>query len=162
MNSNHYTGHTLSLLDGKGRLSVPARFRDVMVARSGTKERMIIEAHPDLPCLVGSDIERHRHNEQQLAQKFGGVDSLERDLFAADMFGLNAEIPIEDTGRILLPANWRETGRLTDEVLFLGLGEKFLIIAVDLALEHIKHRALPGIVAEWRRKRQAEKRGGEA
>lgn len=161
MSSNFYQGNVLNGLDGKYRLSIPARFRDVMLARSDTKSVMVIEAHASMPYLIGSDVGRRAQADRMLVEKHGLLDSDEREMDEMRLFGLIEEIPIEDTGRIVLGAAWRDHAKITDEALFLGMRDRFAIWNPDVAIELLSARfpVLPQLVAEQRRRRAGDKRG---
>ena len=55
-----YTGTALQLVDDKNRVSIPAKFRDAVIANSDPDTlkggpSVLIGVHPQSPCLIGYD-----------------------------------------------------------------------------------------------------------
>jgi MraZ protein len=105
-------------MDDKGRLAVPARFRDelgdgVVVTRGFDR------------CLMGFP----RAIWDQLAQQVSGLSlgqgearNLRRLLFSGA-----ADVMLDRQGRILIPQNLREYANLGDQVIIAGLNTHFEI-----------------------------------
>ena len=105
-------------MDDKGRLAVPARFRDelgdgVVVTRGFDR------------CLMGFP----RAIWDQLAQQVSGLSlgqgearNLRRLLFSGA-----ADVMLDRQGRILIPQNLREYATLGDQVIIAGLNTHFEI-----------------------------------
>ncbi len=102
-------------IDGKGRTSVPARFRDVLAANYG--ERLVVTTAFD-PCLHIRPLKSWEELEAKLAQRSPmepGVKEVYRTYVA------NAtEVDVDKLGRILLPPNLRAHAALEKDVVWVG------------------------------------------
>jgi MraZ protein len=117
-----FLGEYEHTIDDKGRLAVPARFRDYLA------QGVVITRGFD-PCLIGFT----RAHWDRLAQKvsalsFGQVGSrdMQRRLFSAA-----TDLPVDKQGRILIPQTLREFAGLGDSVMVTGMNEYFEIWATD-------------------------------
>ncbi|GAH78841.1 unnamed protein product, partial [marine sediment metagenome] len=108
-------------IDTKGRVSIPASFRTVL-AKDGFEG---IYCYPslDAPALDAGG--------QRLLNKINAlVEDLapysdERDQLATALFGTSEILSIDQDGRTILPERLREHGGITNQITFVGLGEKF-------------------------------------
>ncbi len=108
-------------IDTKGRVSVPASFRNVL-AKDGLDG---IYCYPslDAPALDAGG--------QRLVDKINSlVEDLapysdERDQLATALFGTSEVLTIDQDGRAILPERLREHAGITSHIAFVGLGEKF-------------------------------------
>jgi MraZ protein len=107
-------------IDDKGRLAVPARFRDQLNAG------VIITRGFD-PCLIAFP----RSYWDHLAQKASslpigqiGARDLQRRLFSAA-----SDVLLDKQGRILIPQNLRDFAALGEQVVITGMNEYFEIWA---------------------------------
>ncbi len=102
-------------IDGKGRTSVPARFREVLQANFG--ERLIVTTAFD-HCLDVLPLKNWEVLEQKLSLRSPqepGVKEIFRTYVA------NAtEVEIDKLGRILLPPNLRTWAALEKDVVWVG------------------------------------------
>jgi MraZ protein len=109
-------------IDDKGRLAIPARFREQL------SEGIVITRGFD-PCLIGFP----RPYWERLAQRvsslpFGqaGARDIQRRLFAGA-----ADVSVDRQGRILIPQNLREFAGLGEAVVIAGLNEYFEVWSGD-------------------------------
>ena len=108
-------------IDTKGRVSIPASFRTVL-AKDGLEG---IYCYPslDAPALDAGG--------QRLLNKINAlVEDLapysdERDQLATALFGTSEILTIDQDGRTILPERLREHAGITNQITFVGLGEKF-------------------------------------
>jgi transcriptional regulator MraZ len=113
-------------IDAKGRVSIPAPFRAVL-ERDGYAHGSAggIYCYPALeaPALDAGG--------ERLAKKIDGLlsglpdYSDERDELSVALYGDVLVLAIDGDGRISLPENLRAHARLTAQVTFVGLGDKF-------------------------------------
>jgi MraZ protein len=110
-------------LDAKGRVSIPAPFRGLLV-KDGY-EGLYVHPALDFPAL---DCGGHA----LLAE----IDSLmerlpayseERDCFATALMGASEVLKVDTEGRIVLTDRMREISGIADQVSFVGHGHKFQI-----------------------------------
>ena len=104
-------------IDGKGRTSLPARFRDSLSAAGD--ERFVLTSALD-PCLVAYPLEEWRAFEEKLAKlpRFDpNVVKLRRLYVSAAV-----EITFDATGRVLVPPSLRTYAALEKVVVWAGMG----------------------------------------
>lgn len=102
-------------IDGKGRTSVPARFRDVLLANFG--ERLVVTTAFDasLHVLPLKNWEALEARISQRSPQEPGVKQILRTYVA------NAtEVDLDKLGRVLLPANLRAWASLEKDVVWVG------------------------------------------
>lgn len=134
-----FNGNALSMVDGKGRLSVPAFIRSVVERRSDAKA-IIVGTQEASPCLNAYDRSYaqylFRENERRrLAEEAGGGEVAAAEQRARRTFGLTEEALYDPSGRIVLPPMLRRKGNIEDMALFVGVGGTFEIWNPRLALD---------------------------
>ncbi|MEW6777420.1 MAG: division/cell wall cluster transcriptional repressor MraZ [Bdellovibrionota bacterium] len=110
------------VLDAKGRTSIPAKFREVLLSKYD--ERLILT--PDRPGCVRAHpflvwtqrLEKFR----VLPKTHPAVRAFERVVL-----GQAQEVSIDKQGRILVPPQLRARAGLKKQILFEGLDDTFMI-----------------------------------
>lgn len=105
-------------LDDKGRLAVPARFREELGAG------VIITRGFDR-CLMGFPLARWQTLAEQLnnlTMGQGDARNLRRLIFSGA-----SDTPLDRQGRILIPQNLRDYAGLADQVIIAGVNTHFEI-----------------------------------
>lgn len=112
-----FRGHYEHAIDGKGRTSVPSRFREVLGADAAS--RLVITSGLD-PCLVAYPMEEWKRFEERLAAlpRFDPSVAMIRRIYVSGA----VEIDIDKLGRILIPAGLRDYAGLTRDALWAGMG----------------------------------------
>jgi MraZ protein len=107
-------------LDSKGRLAVPARFRDALVARSNGN--LVITADSDR-CLLIYPLP----DWEPIEQKLMGLSSFNAQIreLQRRLVGYAEDVVMDATGRILVPPALREFAQLDKAVTLIGQGNKF-------------------------------------
>ncbi len=110
-------------VDAKGRLSVPAVFRNQLL-EMGSQE---VVAYPNfkLPCLECCDWDRI--NAMSNATESLDVFSDEVDDIASLIFAQAQALPWDTTGRISLPQHFILHAGITDTAIISGIGRTFRI-----------------------------------
>ena len=134
MTDESFLGYSLNAVDAKSRLSIPASYRDVILARSEARS-VVIGLAERAPCLVGYDRRRPVKLQSELEARFAGDFSEARDNHARAAFGSSELVPIDDTGRIVLSPMMKELGEIERFALFWGAGEYFEIWNPKLFLD---------------------------
>lgn len=122
----------INKLDKKGRVSVPAPFRQRLLGQSF--QGIVAFASLHLPTIEGMGIER----VEQLSASMDAFDPFgrtEEDLTAA-LFSDVHMLPFDGDGRILLPRILLDHARISDAVAFVGRGPTFRIWHPDLFASH--------------------------
>jgi MraZ protein len=107
-------------LDGKGRLAVPARFRDALAARCSGQ--VVITADSDR-CLLIYPLPDWEPIEQKL-MALSSFNARIREL-QRRLVGYAEDVAIDATGRILVPPALRRFAQLDKSVVLVGQGNKF-------------------------------------
>lgn len=108
-------------IDDKGRVSLPAKFREVLSANYD--ERLIITTFDQ--CLWAYPIPEWQAIEEKIAalpQFKSQVKALQR-VFVSGA----AECPLDKQGRIIIPPTLRDYGGLKKEVVFVGMTKRIEI-----------------------------------
>ena len=107
-------------LDSKGRLAVPAKFRDALIARCSG--HLVITADSDHCLLVypQPDWEPIEQKLMSLSSFNAQIRELQRRLV-----GYAEDVVMDATGRILVPPALRQFAQLEKAAVLVGQGNKF-------------------------------------
>lgn len=117
--ANVFRGRHEHSIDGKGRTSLPARFRDVLAARG---ESCIVITTALDTCLDAYPLREWEAFEQKLAEKSqfdGKLDPVRRHYVGGAI-----ECEVDKLGRLILPSALREWAGLDNAVLWVGVGKR--------------------------------------
>ena len=118
-----FRGVTTLNLDAKGRMAMPSKYRERLMAQSDGQ--LVVTVDLSDPCLLlyplceWEDIERKLVNLPSLdpaAQKLKRI-----------LIGHANDCDLDAAGRVLLPAPLREFAQLDKHVVMIGQGNKFEI-----------------------------------
>lgn len=107
-------------LDSKGRLAVPARFRDALATRCGG--HLVITADSDR-CLLIYPLPDWEPIEQKL-MSLSSFNAQIREL-QRRLVGYAEDVVMDATGRILVPSALRNYAQIDKAVVLVGQGAKF-------------------------------------
>lgn len=105
-------GHAI---DAKGRVSLPARFREALAS---LKEETFVATTADEQCLRAYPAGAWKEFEEKLGQKNQFNPSIRR--LTRHYVGNAQDLPIDGMGRVLIPPQLREYAGIEKEVIFLG------------------------------------------
>jgi transcriptional regulator MraZ len=107
-------------LDNKGRLAVPAKYRDALLANGGG--RLVITADPSRCLLIYP-----QPAWEPIQQKLGSLSSFDVSLRKLQrlLVGNASDVEMDGTGRILVPGPLRQYAHLEKDVVLVGQGGKF-------------------------------------
>ena len=111
----------LNGVDKKGRVSVPAPFRNEMAGHP--RQMVVVYAAPEGGYLYGwayEDFVKLAENIQRMPPLSPVRQRLARSILAAAR-----PLSFDDTGRISLPEDLLKTAGIDDQILFAGQGEYF-------------------------------------
>ncbi len=121
-----FRGRSTHNLDAKGRLSIPARFKDILRAKYDMK--LIVTNLPS--CLAAYPVEEWKAVEEQFSRfRFGPPKVL---AFKRYLLGAAIDCALDGQGRILLPATLRQEAGIVREVVLVGMLNYFEIWSKDL------------------------------
>lgn len=117
-----FRGPTPIALDGKGRLAIPTKYRDMLMQRCGG--HVVVTLDPS-GCLLLYPFPEWEPIEQKL-NALPSFDPLSRQMQRL-LVGSATDLEMDSAGRILLPTLLRERARLERDVVMIGQGSKFEI-----------------------------------
>ena len=121
-----FRGRSTHNIDSKGRLSIPARFKDVL--KTKYDNRLIVTNLPN--CLAAYPVEEWKKVEEQFTRfRFGPPKVL---AFKRYLLGAAVECSLDGQGRILIPAHLRQGAEIKKEVVLMGMLTYFEIWSKDL------------------------------
>ena len=126
-----FRGESLHKVDSKGRVSIPAQFR-----------RVLEEADPDFTtainpsCVLVHSQKNRKCIEGYSISSINEVDNLvsglprysrEREILERMLNAQSSYAQIDDNGRLVLSQKLRELISISNEAIFIGMGDKFQI-----------------------------------
>ncbi len=110
-------------IDKKGRVSVPAAFRTLLLSQEFTG--MIAYASLKSQCIEACGLQRH----QAMNARLQAMDpfSPERDALETMLFGESVQIAFDGEGRVMLPSHLLAHAGIQEEAMFVGKGDVFEI-----------------------------------
>jgi len=120
-----FRGNHLYSVDDKGRVAIPARFRDEL---SGLQDSRLVVTRfkrRNEPCLDVYPIAAWQRFEARLTadRRFGRKTGV----FESWYVGAAQDVQVDTQGRMLIPPTLRDFARIGREVMFVGATEKFRI-----------------------------------
>ena len=108
-------------LDPKGRISVPAKFRESLSIRGSNQLVITLWGR----CLVAYPMDEWQEVERRARE----LDTSQEDVrnFLRKFYANAADCQVDGQGRILIPEHLRTDAGLEKEVLMSGIGVKFEI-----------------------------------
>jgi len=113
-----FRGQYEHAIDGKGRTSVPSRFREVLGDQGDSK--LVLTTGLD-PCLAAYPMREWEAFEERLAAlpRFDPSVAMIRRIYVSGA----VEVDMDKLGRVLVPANLRSYAGLEREALWAGMGK---------------------------------------
>ncbi|WLD58968.1 division/cell wall cluster transcriptional repressor MraZ [Salinispirillum sp. LH 10-3-1] len=112
--------HALSM-DSKGRMAIPARFRDMLTAACGGE--LVLTIDTEELCLLLYPLTEWEVIQQKLEALPGYNKQVRR--IQRLLIGHATDIEMDGAGRILVPGPLREHAKLDKKIILLGQGNKF-------------------------------------
>ncbi len=116
-----FRGASTLSLDSKGRLSIPTRYRDVLLSESEGKLVCTVDLHQ--PCLLLYPLIEWEDVENRL-RHLSSMDPRERRVQRV-LLGNAHEVDMDKSGRILVPALLRQHAHLEKSIVLTGQLNKF-------------------------------------
>ncbi len=127
-----FRGRFEHIIDAKGRISIPVKFRDVLTEKYD--DRVMITNFDR--CLVAYPFEEWRAIEDKVSSL--SMVKKEVKLFQRFFISGAVECEIDKLGRILIPPTLRTYAQFDRNVVFVGLVKKFEIWSRERWLEELK------------------------
>ena len=116
-----FRGATTINLDGKGRLAVPMRYRELLLEESQGQMVCTIDLHH--PCLLLYTLPQWEVIEQKLS-RLSSMNPVERRIQRL-LLGHASECQMDSAGRLLIASTLRQHAGLTKQVMLVGQFNKF-------------------------------------
>lgn len=125
---SRFSGKYYYSLDPKGRVMIPAAFRDLLAEHYGPK--LIITVAPVDRCLHIYPAEEWA----RLLEKVGGLPKTNRSvkLFLRTVVGSAVEAETDKQGRVLVPSSLRLDASLKGDLVIVGVLDKIEVWDKDL------------------------------
>jgi MraZ protein len=115
-------------IDGKGRIAVPTRYRDALLAEDAGA--LVVTIDPEETCLLLYPLQAWQVIESNL-QRLPSFNSQARRIQRL-LIGHATDVELDNNGRVLLPPLLREYATLSKRVVMIGQGNKFEVWDEDL------------------------------
>jgi MraZ protein len=125
-----FSGNFENTLDDKGRVPMPARFRDTLLATGDDKLVITIFEVATVPCLEAYSARGWQEFVTELQSKIGSFGQ-NRAVFESAYLGSAQQCQPDKQGRILLPQMQRKYAELETGIVFAGVGKKFRVFAAE-------------------------------
>ena len=144
-----FRGQFAHTIDAKGRVSLPARFRDGLVSHGDS--RFILTPALFDPCLHLYPM----RGWEELEEKIAGLPSFDPNIVRFRRLYVSAaiECELDKAGRVLVPPTLRDRAALAKDALWAGMGRTVELWAkekweVELTLSDDERVALERAVME--------------
>ena len=117
-------------MDTKGRLAVPARQRESLLAQC--EGRVVITIDTQSPCLAVYPLQEWERIEAEVQSLPALNPAVKR--FQRLLLGYASDLELDGNGRILLPQSLREYARLEKKLVLVGQGNKLELWSESLWL----------------------------
>jgi MraZ protein len=127
-----FRGRYEHTIDAKGRISIPSRFREILVKKYD--DRLVITNFDH--CLVAFPYEEW----SLLEQKVGTFSLMKKETSAFFRFFYSSamDCDIDKQGRLLIPQTLRDYAGLQKDVVLVGEGKRIEIFAKERWLEEAR------------------------
>jgi len=132
-------------LDAKGRIAIPAKYRERLSA--ACNGQMVITIDLELPCLTLFPLPHWEQLERQL-QSLSNTNPVHLSIKRL-LLGHASECEMDKNGRLLLPAKLREHADLEKHLLLAGMGNTFQIWDEEQWNERISRDMKAHTTQEW-------------
>lgn len=123
MANRHFITTFAGTLDAKGRVCIPASWRQVLAEQNTTGVYLCPSFDSDCMVGFGEDLMK---SELARLEKLDPVYSDNFDTFG-HLVSNSFQLPIDENGRVRLPDDLIAAAGLKDRVVFVGMGVKFEI-----------------------------------
>jgi MraZ protein len=112
----------INKVDKKGRVSVPSGFRSAL-AHENFQGIVLFRSYSQ-NAIEGVGMSAMETMSERMDNNFAFFSD-EHDEFATALFGDSVQLGFDGEGRIMLPKDFADYAGITDQVAFVGLGQKF-------------------------------------
>lgn len=130
-----FLGSALTTIDPKGRMAIPASFRNPIIANSNSESSVVFSYNAQAQCLQGCGTQRlaalleQMRRREELANESG--DEFRTEVFGGPRFNTTATISFDGSGRLILPRMLVAMAKIEKHVFFSGNGTDFSVWGVE-------------------------------
>ena len=119
-----FTGTYENKVDGKGRVSLPADFRDLLSTVDDSRTFYVFPSpkHNALEACDKTFVENLVSNIEKQTDTFSDDEDVMSELLAS-----MRRVSYDSTGRFILPDEFSHTAQIGDSARFVGIGRRFMI-----------------------------------
>jgi len=125
---NMFRGINAINIDGKGRIAVPTRYRDDLLAEDAGA--LVLTIDTEETCLLLYPLKQWQVIEENL-QRLPSFNAAARRIQRL-LIGHATDVELDSNGRVLLPPPLREHAKLDKRAVLIGQGNKFEVWDEDL------------------------------
>lgn len=128
-----YQGSHSINLDAKGRMAIPAKYRDMLVSATGG--RIVMTAHTQDRCVL-----LYPETEWlNILPKIEALPTFNKAALRAQrlLIGYACPLELDGNGRVLVPPTLRDYAGLEKKLMLVGLGKKFELWSEEAWLSSI-------------------------
>jgi MraZ protein len=129
-----FSGRYEYSIDDKGRLSIPAKFRDSLL--SHYSPALVVTNHLD-GCLVAYPAKEWEALQDRIENSDAALKREAKDVLRFFYSGA-MECPIDRLGRILVPQSLRNFGAIKKNVVIIGMNKKIEMWAEEAWTELVR------------------------
>lgn len=117
-----FQGRFIHNIDNKGRVSIPASFREILAERYDSK---LVLTNDFDKCIVAYPPDEW----EMIVEKSKALSSMKKEVKIFQRYYISAAIKgeLDRQGRILIPTTLREHAGLSKEICIIGIGNKIEI-----------------------------------
>ena len=139
-----FRGRYQHTVDPKGRLSIPAKFRDVLAGYEGAL--VVVPNEIALEVYPFQEWERQERRISEQSQFNAEVRKIGRLYISRAK-----EVELDGAGRILLPPDSRQQAGLAKDVMIVGLGREYFEVWDRMRFEEYERSNGDGLPAGFER-----------
>lgn len=120
-------------LDAKGRMAIPAKYRETLAESCGG--RIVMTAHTQDKCVLLYP----EYEWQSILPKIEALPTFNKSALRAQrlLIGYACALELDGNGRVLVPPTLRDYAALEKKLMLVGLGKKFELWSEDAWLASI-------------------------
>lgn len=118
-----FQGNSALTLDAKGRMTIPVRYRDVLLSESHGKITITRNLDGGLLIYPRFEWEAKRKIIMELPSSQRGLQRL--------LLGNAQDVDIDGSGRVLIAPELRDVAGIVKDVVLVGMGQRFELWATE-------------------------------
>ncbi|WP_373487078.1 division/cell wall cluster transcriptional repressor MraZ [Blastomonas sp.] len=130
-----FFGSALTSIDPKGRMAIPASFRNPIIYGSKGDSVVMFSFNAEAQCLQGSGTERVNalveHMQRRELTAFENGENFRTEVVGGPRFTSTFPVTFDGSGRLILPRMLVALAKIEKQVFFAGNGSDFSVWGVE-------------------------------